>query len=159
MSATDLAKANAFLSTKAAPEFDGQGYVAVMHPNVIYDLQVEAGTGTFIDLNKYTESNAFKPLSGEIGKLYNVRVVKSAFIQSFASTETVYPTYIMGRGAYGVADLQKMQSFITPRASSDSDPLAQRVKIGSKVAFNTIILQQEALIRVESASALGYAFP
>ena len=32
-----MAKANAFLSTKAAPTF-GNSYVAVMHPNVIYDI-------------------------------------------------------------------------------------------------------------------------
>lgn len=43
MTATTLAKANAFLSTKAAPVF-GDGYVAVMHPNVIFDLQT--GTAT-----------------------------------------------------------------------------------------------------------------
>ena len=43
MTATTLAKANAFLSTKAAPVF-GDGYIACMHPNVIFDLQT--GTAT-----------------------------------------------------------------------------------------------------------------
>jgi len=128
LTANKLAEANAFLSTKAAPLFD-DAYVAVMHPNVIYDLQTEAGTGTFIDINKYTKPAMEKILRGEIGKLFNVRIVRSAFIQTFASTVTVYPTYIMGKGAYGVADLQALQTYITPRAPSDSDPLAQRVKV------------------------------
>lgn len=36
----DLARANTFLSTKAAPTYDGS-YMAIMHPNVAYDLQIE----------------------------------------------------------------------------------------------------------------------
>lgn len=156
MKATLLARANALLSTKAAPTFN-DSYVAVMHPNCIYDLQMESGTGTFIDLVKYTSAvqRAFK---WEIGMLFNVRVVKSAHIQTFASTVTVYPTYIMGQGAYGVADLQAMRSYITPRTASDSDPLSQRVKVWSKVAFNAIVLQQDALVRVETASSLSFAW-
>ena len=39
MTPTLLAKANAFLSTKAAPVY-GDGYIAVMHPNVLFDLLV-----------------------------------------------------------------------------------------------------------------------
>lgn len=154
--ANDLAKINAFLATKAAPEF-WDGYVGVMHPNVIYDLQVQTGTGTFIDLNKYT-GNVTKVFNGEIGKLYNIRIVKSAYIQTFASNVTVFPSYIMGRGAYGVANLQNLTTYRTPMTASDSDPLSQRVKVGAKVAFESIILQQDALVRYESASALNYTF-
>ena len=90
--------------------------------------------------------------------MYGVRVIKSAFIQTFASTVTVYPTYVVGEGAYGVPMLQKLQAYITPRSASDSDPLAQRVKVGAKVAFESIILQQDALVRIESASSLSYSW-
>lgn len=152
----DLAKANAFLSTKAAPQY-GDGYVGVMHPNVIFDLQNESTTGGYIDLNKYTR-NVEKVFRGEIGKLFNVRIVKSAYVQTFSSTVTVYPTYVIWKGAYGVANLQSMQTYITPRKASDSDPLAQRVKVGCKIAFNSIILQQDSLVRIESASSLSYSF-
>jgi len=154
--ALDLAKANAFLSTKAVPTYD-DAYVGVMHPNVIYDLQSATATGSYIDLNKYTR-NVDKVFRGEIGKLFNVRIVKSAYVQTFSSTVTVYPTYVMWKGAYGVANLQSMKTYITPRSATDSDPLAQRVKVGCKIAFNSIILQQDALIRIESASALSYAW-
>lgn len=154
-SASDFAKANAFLMTKGAPMF-GNGYIAVSHPNVIYDLQMESGTGTFIDVNKYSRPE--EVMSGEIGKMFGVRIVSSGYIQSFASTVTVYPTYIMGTEAYGVATLQTLQAYVTPRIASDSDPLAQRVKVGSKVAFDSIILQQNALIRLETASTLSFAW-
>lgn len=155
--AADLAKAKTFLTVKGARPF-GRGFVGVFHPNTTYDLMQQAGTGTFIDLNKYTDANASKPLMGEIGMLFGVRVVESAFIQTFASNVTVYPAYIMGQDAYGVANLQNIRSYITPRTPSDSDPLAQRIKIGTKVAFNSIILQQNALVRLEGAASLSYTW-
>jgi len=154
-SAKDFAKANAFLMTKGAPLFSN-GYIGVTHPNVIYDLQMESGTGAFVDVNKYSKPE--QVMSGEIGKMFGVRLVSSGYIQTFASTVTVYPTYILGQEAYGVATLQTLQAYITPRVASDSDPLAQRVKVGSKVAFDSIILQQKALIRLETASSLTFAW-
>lgn len=152
-----LAEANAFLSTKAAPTFGGS-YVAVMHPNVIYDVMTGSSTWAFLDLAKYTESGRAQILKGEIWMLYNVRVVKSAYVQTFSSTVTVYPTYVMWEGAYGVADLQSLRTYLTPATASDSDPLAQRRKAGCKVAFGTIILQQDALVRIETASSLTYSW-
>ena len=157
MTATTLAKANAFLSTKAAPVF-GDGYVAVMHPNVIFDLQTGTATWAFMDLSKYTESGRAQLVKGEIGKIFNVRVVSSSFIQTFASTVTVYPTYVMWKGAYGVADLQGLRSYMVGDGASKSDPLAQRRYVWAKVAFNAIILQPDALVRIESASSLSYSW-
>lgn len=157
MTATTLAKANAFLSTKAAPVF-GDGYIACMHPNVIFDVQTGTATWAFMDLSKYTEAGRAQLVNGEIGKIFNVRVVSSPFIQTFASTVTVYPTYVMWKGAYGVADLQGLRSYMVGDGASKSDPLAQRRYVGAKVAFNAIILQQDALVRIESASSLSYSW-
>jgi N4-gp56 family major capsid protein len=157
MTATTLAKANAFLSTKAAPVF-WDGYIACMHPNVIFDLQTGTATWAFMDLSKYTESGRAQLVKGEIGKIFNVRVVSSPFIQTFASTVTVYPTYVMWKGAYGVADLQGLRSYMVGDGASKSDPLAQRRYVWAKVAFNAIILQQDALVRIESASSLSYSW-
>lgn len=157
LTTTDLAKANAFLSTKAAPVF-GDGYIAVMHPNVLFDLQTGTATGAFLDLSKYTESGRAMIVNGEVGKIFNVRVVTSSYIQTFASTVTVYPTYVMWKGAYWVADLQGLRSYMVGDGASKSDPLAQRRYVWAKVAFNAIILQQDALVRIESASSLSYTW-
>lgn len=157
LTTTDLAKANAFLSTKAAPVF-GDGYIAVMHPNVLFDLQTGTATGAFLDLSKYTESGRALIVNGEVGKIFNVRVVTSSYIQTFSSTVTVYPTYVMWKGAYGVADLQGLRSYMVGDGASKSDPLAQRRYVWAKVAFNAIILQQDALVRIESASSLSYTW-
>ena len=157
MTPTLLAKANAFLSTKAAPVY-WDGYIAVMHPNVIFDVQTGTATWAFIDLSKYTEAGRAQLVKGEIGKIFNIRVVSSPFIQTFASTVTVYPTYVMWKGAYGVADLQGLRSYMVGDGASKSDPLAQRRYVWAKVAFNAIILQQDALVRIESASSLSYSW-
>ena len=157
MTPTLLAKANAFLSTKAAPVY-WDGYIAVMHPNVIFDVQTGTATWAFMDLSKYTEAGRAQLVKGEIGKIFNIRVVSSAFIQTFASTVTVYPTYVMWKGAYGVADLQWLRSYMVGDGASKSDPLAQRRYVWAKVAFNAIILQQDALVRIESASSLSYSW-
>lgn len=151
-----LAKWNALLSTKSAPTIWGS-YVAVMHPNVIYDLQMEVWDKSWISVNKYTKSVS-KIFNWEIWTIFNVRVIKSAFVQKFTSTVDVYPTYMMWEWAYWVAELQKMKSYISSKWSSDSDPLEQRRKLWCKRAMKTVVLQQDAIVRLESASSLNYSW-
>ena len=76
--------------------------------------------------------------------------VVSPNVKTFTSTVTVYPTLVMWRWAYWVPTLNSLQSFITPRSASDSDPLAQRVKVWAKVAFVSKRLQEKAMVRLES---------
>lgn len=128
-------------------------YVAIAHPNVIYDLRAETGVGSWLDSNKYvTPEKIFK---WEVGALNGVRFVESSNVKTFASTVTVYPTLFLGRGAYGISECQTLQTYITPRTASDSDPLAQRQKIGSKIAFSAKRLQEDAMVRVESATSFS----
>jgi len=94
-------------------------------------------------------------IKGEIGAINGVRIVVSSNVQTFASTVTVYPTLVCGRGAYGVPSLNSLRTFITPRTASDSDPLAQRVKVGAKVAFVTKRLQENAMVRIESGTSFA----
>ena len=122
--------------------------VAIAHPNTIYDLRAETGTGNWLEVNKYVVPE--KIFMGEIGALNKVRVVMSANVQTFSSTTTVYPTLVMGRGGYGVSESHTLQTYITPRVASDSDPLAQRQKIGAKLAFSAKRLQEDSLVRIES---------
>lgn len=152
LAAQDLNKASTQLDAQFAPTFDGGLFVAIAHPNVIYDLRSETGTGNWLEVNKYVVPE--KIFMGEIGALNKVRVVMSANVQTFASTTTVYPTLVMGKGGYGVSTAQSLQTYITPRMASDSDPLAQRQKIGAKINFSAIRLQEDALVRIESGYSL-----
>lgn len=161
LTAGDIAEAAAGLKTNSAPFFDGISYVAIMHPQVAYDLQQETGTGTFIDLNKYTDDNARKPLKGEMGMLFGVRILASANVQFFADagaggTVDVYPTYVIGREAYATVMAGGMETFIEGLGSAGSnDPLHQRSSVGGKIRLASAILKEEALYRIESASSLG----
>lgn len=153
MEAQYLNNANTYLTTKWAPTFNGY-YVMIMHPNVYHDLRKETWTGSWLDSRKYaTPENIFK---GEIWALNGIRVISCAFVKRVASTVTVYPNYVLWQSAYWVATLSNLKTYITPRSATDSDPLAQRVKVGAKVSFNTKILQQDALLIVESASSVSY---
>jgi N4-gp56 family major capsid protein len=70
-----------------------------------------------------------------------------------ASGRKVHFSWILGKEAYAVIDLQKLQSFLTPNQASDSDPLVQRRKAGWKLMFKSVICNQDFLARVETASA------
>lgn len=142
-----LNKANILLEARYAPKIDGY-YIAYAHPYQIYDLRNETGTGNWLEVNKYVTPE--KIFRGEIGMLSNIRIVMAPFIQKFSSTVDVYPCLVLGRGAYGVGNFQSLQTYITPAVASDSDPLAQRRKVGAKIAFGTRRLQENAMLRIET---------
>src|SRR3990170_1030120 len=68
-------------------------YVAVVHPDSLYDLMTDTTTGGWNDANKYTEGNAGKLLKGEVGKMHGVRFLESttAYVRgsSYATTSAV----------------------------------------------------------------------
>lgn len=144
-----LNKACAKLESLNAPKIDGM-YVAVIHPYQLYDLRNATAAGSWLDTAKY--ANPDKIFKGEIGALFGVRVVVSSNVQTFSSSTTVYPALVIGKGAYGVGTFQSMRTTYTPAVPSDSDPLAQRRKVGAKVAFGTAILQEDAMVRVETGA-------
>jgi len=157
MNAIDLAKSVNLLKANDAPTFDGGSYVTIMHPHVYHDLQIESGTGTFIDVNKYSEPENI--MNGEIWMLYGTRIVISSNVQFYADggsgTVDVYPTYVVGRNAYGVVMSGWLQTFVEGLWSAGTDdPLHQRSTVAVKARIGTGILKNEALYRIEAASSL-----
>ena len=147
-----LNKAVTTLETNNAPKIDGY-YVALMHPKAVYDLKSDTAVTGWLEAHKYAQpENIFK---GEIGAINGVRVINTSSVQTITSTVTVFPTLVMGKGAYGVADLQGLQSFVNLPTVSDSDPLAQRASVGAKVAFAAKRLQESAMVRLESGTSFA----
>lgn len=70
-----------------------------------------------------------------------------------ATGVTIHQSWVFGKEAFAVIDLQKLQSFVTPNAASDSDPLVQRRKAGWKLMFKAVICNNNFMKRIESASA------
>lgn len=147
MTGTLLAKSHTKLQSVDAPTIDGY-YVGVAHPFVLGDLKIQS-SGAYIEFNKYaTPDKLFK---GEIGALYGVRLVSSSNVQTFTSTTTVYPTLVMGAGAYGVTEWSSLETIYKPLGSG-ADALNQVASVGAKIDFAAKRLQENAMVRLETAA-------
>jgi N4-gp56 family major capsid protein len=65
---------------------------------------------------------------------------------------TVHTTWIFGKEAFGVVELDKLQATLTPNTASDSDPLIQRRKAGWKAMFKCVIQNHDFIRLIESTS-------
>jgi len=67
---------------------------------------------------------------------------------------SVYIGWVFGKQAFGRVELSGMslQSFITPAGASDSNPLAQRRKVGAKVMMKFFIIDNQFFVRFETGS-------
>lgn len=146
--ANDVKKAVVKLRSNDAPTIDGTYYMAVVHPFVEWDLRGETN-GAYIEFSKYTTPD--KLFKGEIGAMHGCRFSISSNVQTFTSTTTVYPTLVMWRGAYWVADWSALE-LIYKGLGDGQDPLNQRATIWAKVDFAAKRLQEGALVRIESAA-------
>lgn len=145
--AANLRSAHTKLSSLDAPKVGGY-YVGVAHPFVIGDIQGESN-GAWIEFSKYTTPD--KLFKGEVGALYGVRLVSCSNVQTFASTTTVYPTLVMGAGAYGVTEWSSLETIYKPLGSG-ADALNQVASVGAKIDFSAKRLQEDAMVRIETAA-------
>ena len=147
LTGSNLRNAHTKLASLNAPTIGGY-YMGVAHPFVIGDLQGETN-GAWIEFSKYTTPD--KLFKGEIGALYGVRLMSCSNVQTFASTTTVYPTLVMGEGAYGVTEWSSLETIYKPLGSG-ADPLNQVASVGAKVDFSAKRLQEDSMVRLESAA-------
>lgn len=132
--------------------YDGS-YVAIIHPDVAYDLMSDP---KWVNVKTYSDPEGI--YRGEIGKIENVRFVESTeakkFVSAGAESRDVYATLVIGDGAYGVTEISGggLQTFVKPLGSAGTaDPLDQRSTIGWKATHVAKILDQKAMVRIETA--------
>lgn len=72
-----------------------------------------------------------------------------------ATAVVVHTLWIFGKEAFASITLDGMslQTYITPKQASDSDPLEQRRKVGWKLAFKGVICNNNFMRRIECATA------
>lgn len=154
---------------KASP---GQGtqpipkcYVAFVHPNVDMDLQNTTNfPNGFVRVQNY---GTFTPLcDNELGSFENIRFVSSTLYSPLANAGSatlngmlggtnvdVYQSIVTGADAYASVDLGAGSSGLTPFVVSpkhtDSDPYAQRGKVGFKMYSTAAILNDAWMTRIE----------
>ena len=149
----DIYKAARFLKTQNAPKIDGS-YVAIIHPDVAYDLM---RNDEWIDVHKYSDTKEI--FEGEIGKIAGVRFVETTeakiFADAGASNRDVYSTLVLGANAYGITELTGggLQHIVKQLGSGGtSDPLNQRGTAGWKATKVAERLVETYMVRIESAS-------
>lgn len=132
-------------------------FIALIHPNVSYDVENLTG---FIKVEQY--ANKTEILPGEIGTYNRVRFLETtnakswAIVNGPASTAlTVYGNLIIGANAYGITRIsgEAMRNIVKPLGSAGSaDPLDQRQTSGWKATFVAKILNENFMLRLESTA-------
>ncbi len=133
-------------------------FIAFIHPDVSYDIM---GDSAWVNANQYAGST--KLFNGEIGKMYGVRYIETTKAPIWegegASSIDVYGTIVVGRGAYGVPDVQgsgKPEIIVKPKGSAGTaDPLNQRSSVGWWAMLTSVRLDELCILRVESAASVG----
>lgn len=145
-----------FLKKQNAPKIDG-GYVAIIHPDIAYDIQDDPD---WKEWNKYTTSD--KMFQGEIGKIANVRFVETTeakiFANAGASNRDVYATLVLGANAYGTTNIEGggLETIVKQLGSGGTeDPLNQRGTAGWKATKTAVRLVEQFMVRVETGSSFS----
>ena len=135
------------------------GSIAVTFPtsvNYVYDLYCTLAGGTipYLVASRQAANSTYTITTAPVG---TERVAPAAP----ANTVNVYPGFVLGKGALGTCTLNGMalQTFVTPKGPSDSDPLAQRRKVGAKYMRKSFIVENNFIERFETSSALAIAVP
>lgn len=128
--------------------YEGNDYVAIANTDTIEDL---VGDSTWINFHQYAAPGQANLYSGEVGKVYGCRfvevnngpVVRGSTAGGVAST-LAYGTVIMGRGFYGVTELNGGIQTFTTQGAAKSDPLNQTTTYGWKANFIAKLLNVSA---------------
>jgi N4-gp56 family major capsid protein len=128
-------------------------YVGIVHPNMSYDLPAIASGWKPVE--QYFRNTAVMP--SEIGAYKEIRFVETTQAKVFTGegaggTVDVYTALILGSDAYGISRIsgKAMENIIKPLGAGE-DPLNQRATSGWKAMFTAKILNDDFMVRVESA--------
>jgi N4-gp56 family major capsid protein len=159
-----LRRAKQTMLGDSIPLFGDGNYHAVIHPDVVFDLEDDSDIGGWLDADRY--SGAVKIMSGEVGKYAGIRFVQSSSARSFAAGagdgSDVYSTVILGPGAFAVGDWGTVTTHVV-MPGGHGDELAQVMSIGWKGRFGAMVVGEGAnassasaprYLRIESASGI-----
>ncbi len=132
--------------------FEGDYYVAVIHPQVMADLMSTTSSGSWIDAARYTSVDEI--LKGRIDQFRGVKYLESAWQNYFNSTVAVFPTTILGQDSFGWGFFQQPTPIIVSTPDSNN-PLNLFTSIGGKVTLGVTrfedTISTQRIQRIESA--------
>ena len=147
-----IAKAVRNLKKGGAPTFSGGKYLAVVHPDVVYDLRKDPA---WLEAHKYAQPQEI--FNGEIGELHGVRFVESnlaPIIKGVGQTYATYKTLIFGKDAFGYVDPEGagMETIIHGK-DQIGGPLNQFSTIGTKMEMAAKVLYTERICTLWGGSS------
>ena len=132
--------------------FEGQYYVAVIHPQVMGDLMDNTGTGSWIDVGRYSSVDQLR--EGKMHDFRGVRYLETAYQNYFTSTTSVFPTTLLGDRSFGWGYFQQPTPILTSTPDSNN-PLNLYSSIGGKVTLGVTRFEDslgtQRIERIESA--------
>lgn len=148
---TKIVDASTGIGTKAL----NASYIGIIHPDVSYTLKTLTG---FVKVEDY--ANKSDVMEGEIGYYGEVRFIETTNAKVFTGAGSgsidVYGTIIFGAEAYGISRIsgKSLENIVKPIGSGGtSDPLNQRATSGWKATHVAKILNNDFLVRIETAAA------
>jgi N4-gp56 family major capsid protein len=152
MAIVDLLWCLTRLKIARAPYAKGGVYVAVVPPQLSFDIMQDA---KFVDSSKYGSTKGL--FNGEIGMWYGIRIVESTQPWTEAGTNgtegtfgtggtggTIYTSLVIGGQSYGVPILSGQSPFDPKIIINDkpdkSDPLNQFITAGWKAYYASLLL-------------------
>ena len=148
----DIRKAVRTLKNSLAMPFEDGMYVALVNPNVTFDLQDDE------DWKKVSQNqDKLNIYSGEVAKLFGCRFIETTNAKIFEGAGSgeadVASIIILGRYAFGYSSLTGAEPrvIVKPHGSAGtSDPLDQKASVGWKMdGFAVKLLQPEFAVRIE----------
>ena len=149
-----LAKAATQLKkTAKMKKYEGNYYVAVVHPDVAEDLRIN--DKAWIEAHQY--SAAEEIFNGEIGRMHGIRFVESNLapvIKSNGQSYATFKTLIFAKDAFAIVDPEggNMELIIEDETKAGG-PLHQFGTVGVKGSMACKILYQERMLVLWSGSS------
>jgi N4-gp56 family major capsid protein len=157
-------RAKRFLERRNAPTFPSGDYVAIVHPDAVYDLTGDTDWETF---SEYAGSTQI--FNGEIGRLYGVRFVRSTKAKIFADSGSsggtssgapsgdvadVYATLFLGQNAYGLTELAGGALSMNVISPIPTDVFKRTSVAGWYLIMCSTIIQQDFMVRLEHGATV-----
>ncbi len=155
----DFRKARALMEQNNVDPLKEGFYVAVAHPDVLYDVE---GDTNWRDVVKYDSRTFSKILKGEVGEIHKIRFIKTTEAWNSAvgswnvaqsASAKVYQSYVLGDQCFGISELEDVDIIVKDPAPASS--VNGYSTAGYYFAFATRPLETSATIRLESASSLN----
>lgn len=151
----ELRNAVRILKNHLAEPFGDGMYVAIISPDIIFDLQDDP---QFIAVSQYQDKeNIYKGEIGRLKGLYGVRLVETTEMTVFegagAESADVASVIVLGRDAYADTDIEGAKPRVivkqTGSAGTD-DPLDQISTVGWKMnGYGVKCIQPDYAVRIE----------